>query len=227
MGCILLIALLAVPIVAISNTLETCSAGDRAYMEYTELSKAKHVLIAVDDLDDRIDDQRWESDAVAPRSLDASCTAVPTEYLGARNSCGRTGRCTLRAALELAATLSQPTATTIIVRAGTIRVQARLPDVLGTVQIIGYPSGPPPGLLSSLLTQWRFLVHPAVPPGTRSQLVDLDHPRQTPHPHTRRCSPWTMARLRKWSTVRGASAACRSTRRPLSRKRGVRARSMR
>ena len=81
---------------------------------------------------------------------------------------------------------------------------------------------------NALLATAELIEHAdAVPPGTRSQLVDLDHPRQTPHPHTRRCSPWTMARLRKWSIVRGASAACRSTRRPLSRKRGVRARSMR
>ena len=90
--------------------------------------KATYLVIRVDDLEDRIVEE--EADG-PPRSRDTRC------YAAADKNPEGTGKCTLRAALELAATASAKTAVTLALRGGRFLLQGALPEITGTVQIVG------------------------------------------------------------------------------------------
>ena len=103
-----------------------CSSAERAYIASTSLEEANHVLFMVDDLEDR---HLRDGFNRVPPSRDARCIAVPTEGPHLRSTCGKTGRCTLRAALEHAATIDRDTPVTVQLRGGFFRLAAPLPEV--------------------------------------------------------------------------------------------------
>lgn len=98
--------------------------------------KATFLVIRVDDLEDRIVEEETDG---PPRSRDTRCVAFAN-----KNPEG-TGKCTLRGALELAATASAKTAVTLALRSGRFLLQATLPEVTGTVQIVGTAGREPSG----------------------------------------------------------------------------------
>ena len=103
-----------------------CSSAERSYIASTSLEDANHVLFMVDDLEDR---HLRDGFNRVPPSRDARCIAVPTEGPHLRSTCGKTGRCTLRAALEHAATIDRDTPVTVQLRGGFFRLAAPLPEV--------------------------------------------------------------------------------------------------
>ena len=103
-----------------------CSSAERAYIASTSLEEANHVLFMVDDLEDR---HLRDGFNRVPPSRDARCIGVPTEGPHLRSTCGKTGRCTLRAALEQAATIDRDTPVTVQLRGGLFRLAAPLPEV--------------------------------------------------------------------------------------------------
>ena len=111
-----------------------CSSAERSYIASTSLADAKHVLFVVDDLEDR---HLRDGFNRVPPSREAKCIGVPTEAPGLRSTCGKTGRCTLRAALEEAATIHRHTPVTMQLRSGLFRLAAPLPEVVGAVHMVG------------------------------------------------------------------------------------------
>ena len=99
-------------------------------------SNAGHLVISVDDLEDRVVEGEAEG---PPRSRSAWCQVA---NLGGHQG---GGRCTLRAALELAATAGEGTAVTLALPRGRFRLAATLPEVVGTVQIVGSEGTGPAG----------------------------------------------------------------------------------
>ena len=116
----------------------SCSSGERSYMASTSLAEAAYVLFMVDDLEDR--HQRDGFNRVPP-SRGAKCIAMPTAGPHVRSTCGKTGRCTLRAALEEAASIDRHTPVTIQLRGGNFMLAAPLPDFTGSVHIVGLEPG--------------------------------------------------------------------------------------
>lgn len=112
----------------------SCSSAERSYIASTSLAEAKHVLFVVDDLEDR---HLRDGFNRVPPSRGAKCIAVPTEGPHLRSTCGKTGRCTLRAALEEAATIHRHTPVTMQLRGGLFRLAAPLPEVVGAVHMVG------------------------------------------------------------------------------------------
>ena len=111
-----------------------CSSAERSYIASTSLAEARHVLFVVDDLEDR---HLRDGFNRVPPSREAKCIAVPTEGPHLRSTCGKTGRCTLRAALEEAATIHRHTPVTMQLRSGLFRLAAPLPEVVGAVHMVG------------------------------------------------------------------------------------------
>ena len=95
----------------------------------TQLSSSRAVLIlagSVGDAGGTCVAVTWAQSAGLP----------PPSSLDGRNDC------TLRAAIELANTMSPSTSVTVLVAAGRIRLQSSLPEATGRLQIVG--SAPPP-----------------------------------------------------------------------------------
>ena len=92
-------------------------------------SEAAHVVIRVDDLEDRL--AADAADKRVPLSRAAQCVPSSSEHPKG------TGSCTLRAALELSATAAEKTAVTLALRSGRFLLAAPLPEVVGTVQLVG------------------------------------------------------------------------------------------
>ena len=116
----------------------TCSSAERVYIASTSLAEATHVLFVVDDLEDR---HLRDGFNRVPPSREAACIGVPTEGPQLRSTCGKTGRCTLRAALEEAATIHRHTPVTMQLRGGLFRLAAPLPEVVGAVHVVGTEPG--------------------------------------------------------------------------------------
>ena len=128
-----------------------CSSAERSYIASTSLADAKHVLFVVDDLEDR---HLRDGFNRVPPSREAKCIGVPTEAPGLRSTCGKTGRCTLRAALEEAATIHRHTPVTMQLRAGLFRLAAPLPEVVGAVHMVGTEPGSASGALDGSGAGW-------------------------------------------------------------------------
>ena len=92
-------------------------------------SEVAHVVIRVDDLEDRL--AADAADRRVPLSRAAQCVPSSSEHPKG------TGSCTLRAALELSATAAEKTAVTLALRSGRFLLAAPLPEVVGTVQLVG------------------------------------------------------------------------------------------
>lgn len=104
--------------------------------DVVEVSMDGAVLIIVDDLEDRMDNSESRCTVTDGESIDD--TLVSTQALGgdviAR---GVTGSCTLRAAIELANKMSHRRLVTVALRAGRFRLKSPLPEVQGTLLVVG------------------------------------------------------------------------------------------
>lgn len=154
---------------------ETCDAKDASAGNAAGSAKslvlpsnAGHLVISVDDLEDRVVEGEAEG---PPRSRSAWCQVA---NLGGHQG---GGRCTLRAALELAATAGEGTAVTLALPRGRFRLAATLPEVVGTVQIVGSEGTGPAGTETKGAPVFQ---HSEVPPDNRGSKLG-DHIGFDPH----------------------------------------------
>ena len=153
---------------------ETCDAGDASAGDAADSAKslvlgsdAGHIIISVDDLEDRVAEGEAEG---PPRSRSAWCQVASADGHHGK------GRCTLRAALELAATAGEGTAVTLALPRGRFRLAAALPEVVGTVQIVGSQGTGPAGTE----TKGAPLYQPKGPPDNSGSKLG-DHIGYDPH----------------------------------------------